>query len=421
MKSTSDANEPKKKAVRKSQASNKSQNDYQKATNAKRTYVDMNTYKKKKKKKSKGAKIAIIAGSTVLGLLLLIVGIGLFYIASLYRSTYVPDEKFTLATDYTEEDPYAGMTKNEDGYYVIPGVDGLPGYTIDPGVEANSSQLAQIEDELNNIRDIPILNEGGVTNILLIGRDVRVDNWNGNSDAMILMSINASKNTIFLTSFMRDSYANIPGRSPNKLNYAHAIGGPQFLVQTIQENYRIAIDYYATINFDAFQSLVDVVDGVSMSVTDAEVKYMNQYMVEQNRLKGRPDSTDQLPGGGTYNLNGNQALAYCRVRYVGSDHARTERQRKVLVGIFGKMQTMSPFKAVEVANTLASYVKHNIPPGDFISLVTGLPKYLSFGIHAEKIPYDGLYNSMTVGKISGVLVPQFEATINRLHNTIYGK
>lgn len=76
-------------------------------------------------------------------------------------------------------------------------------------------------------------------NILLLGVDRRDESWEGNSDVILLVTVNKEKKTVYLTSFLRDLYADIPGVGVRKLNAACANGGPELTVQTLEDNYQI--------------------------------------------------------------------------------------------------------------------------------------------------------------------------------------
>ena len=83
-----------------------------------------------------------------------------------------------------------------------------------------------------------------VTSILLIGTDGRTLDDRGRSDTMILLSLNKSTHKITLTSFLRDSYVDIPGYGQNKLNHSYSYGGPDLLMDTIELNFNVCIDDY---------------------------------------------------------------------------------------------------------------------------------------------------------------------------------
>ena len=113
-------------------------------------------------------------------------------------------------------------------------------------------------------------------------------------------------------------------------------GGPELLMDTIEDNFYIEIDDYVTVNFISFANIVDAVGGVEIEVNDSEADAINALLDSKEGVSmfGQPDENDYLNGGGTYKLNGKQALCYSRLRKVGNaDFERTERQRKVLSGI----------------------------------------------------------------------------------------
>lgn len=248
-------------------------------------------------------------------------------------------------------------------------------------------------------------------NILLVGSDHRDDSWNGNSDVMIVATINAEKNTIYITSFMRDLYANIPGYGVHKLNYAYAVGGASTLIDTLEDNYRLNIDNYAIVDFGTMADIVDTVGGVRMEISDAECEVLNGYLNSMNAPE------DSLPGGGDYLLNGNQAVAYMRIRYVGNnDYQRTQRQRDVLKEIFASMQKLDGEELTALAARILPNVDHDISALRMITVMAMLPQLTDFDLQESRIPYDDLFYSQ-----NEMLVPDFEATIERLHETLYGE
>ena len=121
--------------------------------------------------------------------------------------------------------------------------------------------------------------ESGVKNILLIGNDSRTEDESGRSDAMILVSISSKTNSIHMTSLLRDIYVDIPGHDGNRLNAAYAFGGPELLMETIEENFDIEVNRYMLVNFQAFANLVDAVDGVELEVTNEEVQLINGWLL----------------------------------------------------------------------------------------------------------------------------------------------
>ena len=264
--------------------------------------------------------------------------------------------------------------------------------------------------------------EAGVKNILLIGNDSRSEGEDGRSDAMILISISSKTNTIHMTSVLRDIYVEIPGHEGNRLNAAYAFGGPELLMETLEENFDISVNRYMLVNFQAFAKVVDAVGGVDIDVTNDEVQYINGYLVEYNQLEGRPEGTDYLDASlsGKLHLNGPQALAFCRNRYIGSDFARTERQRKVLTAIFEKAPTALLTNTDELVDGLMSNVKTNLKKSEISGLMVQAPMMLTYDMIQTSIPLEGTYSNASIRGMS-VLEVDFETNKQYIQKEIYGK
>ncbi len=239
-------------------------------------------------------------------------------------------------------------------------------------------------------------------NLLLIGSDRRTDDWYGNSDAMILLTFNPHTSTIYMTSFMRDLYARIPGVGVRKLNAAHAIGGGPLLVTTLKENYGVDIDHYASVDFQSLAEIIDMAGGVDVQLNTKEAAYLN------NGLTGRDD-------GGLTHLNGTQAVAYARIRYVGnSDFERTSRQREVLSSLLGALQSMSTTEVTSFIYDVLPYITHNMTDAEILRRIAEVPSYLGYQIQEERVPFDGHYTIR-----NEILIPDMNYTIPTLQSEIY--
>lgn len=249
-----------------------------------------------------------------------------------------------------------------------------------------------------------------IYNVLLIGTDHRDESWNGNADVVMVATINADSEKIILTSFMRDLYADIPGYGVHKLNYAYAAGGPETLEATLEDNYQLEIDNYAVVDFETMADIVDIAGGVEITITDDECTVLNDYLTSMDAEE------DFLPGGGTWQMNGNQAVAHMRDRFVGdNDYERTQRQREVLTKIFDSMRQLDAEKLTGLAEKVLPCIAHDIDAIRMVKLIAVLPKLAGYTLEENRIPYDGLYESQ-----NEMLVPDFEATILRLHEMLYG-
>lgn len=274
--------------------------------------------------------------------------------------------------------------------------------------------------EVESVAGLP-MKEDGVVNILLIGNDSRENGDDGRSDAMILLSVSSRTKTIYMTSLLRDIYVEIPGHDSNRLNAAYSFGGAELLMETVEKNFGIPVSRYVQVNFQAFVGLVDSVGGVDLELSKEEIEYVNGYLVEYNMLTGRPQGTDNMDpqAAGMVHLNGPQALAYCRNRYLGTDFGRTERQRKVLTEVIKKIPGALLTNGSELFNALMPNLTTNLTRNECFSLSLMAGKALTYDIIADSIPQPGTYRNATIRKMS-VLEVDFETNRNYLRDKLYG-
>lgn len=275
-------------------------------------------------------------------------------------------------------------------------------------------------EKIESVASSP-MKEAGVTNILLIGNDSRENGEDGRSDAMILLSISNKTKKIYMTSLLRDIYVDIPGHKGNRLNAAYSYGGAELLMETIEQNFDIHISRYVLVNFEAFANLVDAVGGVDLELTSKEVEYVNGYLVEYNILLGRPEGTDYFEdtSGGMVHLNGPQALAYCRNRYIGTDFGRTERQRKVLTEVIHKLPLGMLTNPQELIDGLMPNLTTNLTQTECYQLSLMAPKVVTYDIIQNSIPLEGTYKDATIREMA-VLEVDFEANKKFLQENLYG-
>ncbi len=262
----------------------------------------------------------------------------------------------------------------------------------------------------------------GVTNILLIGNDSRDKGDDGRSDAMLLVSVNNRTKKIYLTSFLRDMYVEIPGHKNNRLNEAYSFGGPELLMETIRLNFGIEVNRYMLVNFQAFARLVDAAGGVDLELTNGEVIYVNGYLTEYNALENRPAGTDYLDEtlSGMIHLNGPQALAYCRNRYIGTDFARTGRQRKVLSALMERAPVILAGHFAELVRDPPADLTTNLTKGECLRLSLMAPAAAVYGIVQQSVPVDGSYSDARIRDMA-VLEVDFEKNRQFLRESIYGE
>ena len=318
---------------------------------------------------------------------------------------------------------YIGKVEVEDPKEAFPIVDSV----VDDDLTSEPDSPPEVIEKANKKIDenlaknaTEIISDDNVINVLLIGTDSRSNDDRGRSDSMILVSLNKNTKQVIMTSFLRDIYCSIPDIEYTRLNHAYAYGGPDLLIRTLESNFKVRIDRYVRVNFYSFCDVVDAVGGVDIDVTDEELPYVNQYLGEINSLEGDPADKYQLTHSGQQTLNGRQALSYSRIRYIGTDFARTQRQRTVLESIVTKMKKLSLSELSDLLDVLLPQLATNMTQGEMFSFVVDSPVYLKYDVVQNRIPADGTWSFMTVRQMS-VIDVNFDENIDHLRKTIYGE
>jgi LCP family protein required for cell wall assembly len=258
--------------------------------------------------------------------------------------------------------------------------------------------------------------EQGITNILLVGLDGRKNDADSRTDSMIVASVDSNNKKVKLISFMRDMYVPIPGHGQSRINSAYFLGGSELLMKTLNQDFNLSTQYYVSIDFNAFQALVDKLGGIDVEVKEYELKEINYYIKEANW--SNPNNI-YLKNAGYQHLNGQQALSYCRIRKVGNnDYGRTERQRRVLGLLIDKARKTSVLKLPELITTLLPYIKTDMPTSKLMSLGYTVYKFGGTKVESLRIPGDGMFDSMVIDG-ADVLVPNIERNVNLLDKFIF--
>ncbi len=251
----------------------------------------------------------------------------------------------------------------------------------------------------------------GVINILLVGQDGREDVEGSRSDSMMLVSVNKGTGKVKIVSLMRDMYVSIPGHDDNRINAAYSLGGVKLLEQTIENDFQVKIDGNVQIDFESFKTIIDKVDGVEIELSQEEADYLNTAYWQNGWSLSA----------GVQTLDGDQALAYSRIRQVGnSDFQRTERQRTVLMTVFRKVKGQGKLKMLSLAKDIYPMLDTDIGIGDMISLGTTAIGMDESDIETYRLPIDGGYTNQTIREMQ-VLVPDMEKNIAYLKELLFGE
>jgi LCP family protein required for cell wall assembly len=258
-------------------------------------------------------------------------------------------------------------------------------------------------------------------NILLMGGDARSEAAYGRTDSIIILSVNARENKAKMTSIMRDTWVHYPGTPiTGKINAANVYGGPELAMATVNECFGTEIQDYVLINMSGLVDVIDQVGGVDLPVSSDERKWINTYA--RDYLKNIGDyggETSLGETGDSVHLNGLLAMSYCRNRNTGTDYARTQRQRRLLLAFLGKLRAEGPVRQASVIASAFDSVKTDLNFLDLVTLTGVGLKLDSESIEQYRIPADGTFES---GMKSGFwsIRPDFDTNREMLREFIYG-
>ena len=380
--------------------------------------------KKKSDERKKAGKRALIIKAAIAlgGAFFAIVLIWYLAIHNYYSKMNIVDERTegtgNYGTSYEEWDSNRSEIENSLSGDSLPG-DNLSGEDLPDSTDDEIDALEQsIRINMENQAE-ELMGNKKVFNILLIGCDAREAGGRGRADSIILISINKEREQLIATSIMRDIYVEIPGHGNNRINAAYAYGGADLLVETVEKNFKIQIDRYASVDFFVFMDIVDQMGGVELEISDEEFLVANAYINELNELLDEPYGTDWLPGGGSHLLNGKQALGYSRIRYVGNaDFERTKRQRAVLEQIFNNIKDYNLIELNALLNIILPEVTTDLTEGEVITLALGMNSYKKYELKQYRLPYDGTWQTLRIRGMS-VLGINFEKNITNLKRDLY--
>ena len=249
-------------------------------------------------------------------------------------------------------------------------------------------------------------------NILLLGVDQR-EAEAARADTIILACLNLDDKEVHLLSIPRDTRVSIPGRGvTRKINYAHAVGGAELTVQTVEEFLKIPVHYYVETNFEGFSGLIDILGGITLNV-EQDMYY--------------PDENIDLKAG-LQKLDGSDALSYVRWRSDGrGDIGRIERQQKFFRALADQALCFSTiWKIPELLGELNKQVKTDLKVQKMIALANTFRDIDNIRLttatvpgHSDDVNYGGsywiadmpaltallqdIYSRQKNGQISGIL------------------
>lgn len=251
-----------------------------------------------------------------------------------------------------------------------------------------------------------IVSDQNITNIMLVGQAAREGEEHLIADTMILCSINRETKTLTMTSLMRDlrlvwpEYVDINGKphtGNNRINMAYNMGyrwagnnskgGMDVLAGIVEYNFGVKVDHTIEVNFNTFQQVMEMMEGVTVIVNQEEIDYLQKNYPESNTAKTLEP--------GVVRLSPYLALGYARMRKVGhGDFERTERQRKVITSMLWELAHMNIFEINKMFTTLLPSIVTDMTNEEITNYALEfIPMIKDIKIQSQRIPFDGTYSS----------------------------
>jgi len=261
-----------------------------------------------------------------------------------------------------------------------------------------------------------------IENILVFGIDARGTNdVDCRTDCMMVLSVNSREKSMKIISLMRDTGVYI-GDTPdtlgtrlNKLNSAYHYGGVGEMINTINITFGLDIQRFVMFDFGSAAELIDLVGGVDIEIKPEELSHANRYLDEINSLDG--SNSPHLTMGGMQTLDGHQAVAWTRIRYLDSDFVRASRQRTVATALMTKVNSMSYTGKLQLLNDSAGVFETNMRTADIMRVALNCFECLD-NREEHRIPEDGLF---TVQNDPWMMKIDFDTQKQRLNEYIWGE
>ena len=306
---------------------------------------------------------------------------------------------------------------------------------------ANISQmLADSDNSVEGLSEADMVQVEGLSinqglsdewlNVLLLGTDERTLSDSARTDAIMICSINRKTGEVKLTSIMRDlnvTFTDIgKWNGDYRINAANYFGGPKLAMKTVNELFDKNIQNYVMVNFFGFGKIAQALGGIEVDLAQEEVDIINKDIREQYKMAYRAGITDfdneqtYVEAGQNVHLNGNQALAYARIRHLdGGDYMRTTRQQTVLTKLLEKTKKLSPLEMAMLAQEMLPWIKTNMNIDDILVVANTVVGNGMSGVKTFRLPVTGTYKEGVRNEDSRLWDCDFQANAVQLYNFIY--
>ena len=180
----------------------------------------------------------------------------------------------------------------------------------------------------------------------------------GNTDGIVLVTLDTRAHRIMLTSFIRDALISKPNGGIGRINYVYNDYGPEALCRLISQHIDVKVEDYLLFDFTQIANIVDYLGGVDIELNASEIEYLQRYAVPPGSVRSLENGSDLRSGAvhrpGVYHFSGHSAVIYMRIRKAGGggDFMRTQRARTVMSTLADKCREISWEEAEALVNNV---------------------------------------------------------------------
>ncbi len=241
--------------------------------------------------------------------------------------------------------------------------------------------------------DLPPVIDGQYHYLLLCVDQWTGKSWNlGNTDGMVLVTLDTRAHRVMLTSFIRDALVERPDGKIGRINYIAKNYSPEELCKTISTHIGVKVEKYLLFDFSQIQDIIDFLGGVDITINAAEASYLLRYAIHKNATK------PAIRSSGTYHFNGHAAVIYMRIRKAGGggDFMRTQRVRTVLSTLADQCRNITYEDAQALVDSVMSHTTMtNMNMDMMLQAMDEAYKLRDCTIEELRIPPDGAVHAIT--------------------------
>jgi len=233
---------------------------------------------------------------------------------------------------------------------------------------------------------------------LLLCQDTWADHQKlGNTDGIVLVTLDTRAHRIMLTSIIRDALVKRPDGVMGRINYIAKNYSPEDLCRVVSTHLGVKVEKYVIFNFSHIQNIIDYLGGVDITITSAEASYLTRYAISKT------STSPSVKGAGTYRFYGHASVIYMRIRKAGGggDFMRTQRVRTVLSTLADQCRDITYDEARALVDIiLSNSSRTNMSLGDMVNAMEQCLALRDCTIEELRIPQDGDYHHITYAGMS---------------------